>query len=110
LKEEFQQERCVRKVSTPKFSKKIGERHDDTTAMAFDREEMSIAGHNLVYLSGHRTFENAIVWLVFQNMKGRPRTEHRGCLTDLLYGLPSLVFSPVELHLEHPRGFCQDGH
>lgn len=56
------------------------------------------------------TFEHAIVRLVLQNMKGRPWAERPGCLPDLACGLPSQVFSPVDLHVEHSRGFCQDGH
>jgi hypothetical protein len=53
-----------------KFSKKVSERQDGTVCMPFEREKMSITGYDRVRLSSYRTFENTIVRLVLQNLKG----------------------------------------
>ncbi len=46
------------------LSKKVGERHDGTACVAFERQEVPIAGNDPFRLSSHCTFKNAVVWLV----------------------------------------------
>ena len=66
------------------------QRDDRGFAMAFEREEMAVAGDNEVGLGDQSALQNPIIWLIFQDVEVRPRLQHRGGPANGLHDLLNL--------------------
>lgn len=91
------------------FGKQVCQRDDRAARMFPEPEKMSITSNDPLCFCGQRTFENAIVRRILEDVKGRAGPQHSRDVTDFLNRLPSSVFCPIKLRLEHPGGFRQDG-